>query len=300
MANVPIVENFPKATFSRADVEAQRALRLEIPGAVSSIITEDASDWILTTVFPGGTASPASGAAPVSTAVQAPVPPPGELTPAAPADSLQSAIKTALRLNEIGNASPYQLSFAGKGKSGASFGFMQGDMAAGPQIVRDTFDRALAAAGMDATTIAGLARQLSIPLFHNPLGQADTQAVNAALNAPAGRQQVDAMDAQLCSGILRSVSTCVSTATAAGKRVDALAQIYMALWINMTGPPSTLLNWLSGQNVFLSRELEAPGLIVDGSEMEAYLRTTTYFSENPNNLPHTLQSAAAGANQLVA
>jgi len=47
------------------------------------------------------------------------------------ADDLQAAIRFGLRLDEIGGGSPYKLCFAGKGKSGASFGFMQGDMAAG-------------------------------------------------------------------------------------------------------------------------------------------------------------------------
>jgi hypothetical protein len=32
----------------------------------------------------------------------------------------KDAIRTALRVNEIGRESPYKLSFAGKGKSGAS------------------------------------------------------------------------------------------------------------------------------------------------------------------------------------
>jgi hypothetical protein len=216
------------------------------------------------------------------------------------AADIQSAIKTALRLNEIGSTSPYRVSFAGKGKSGASFGFMQGDMAAGPQIVRDTFAQALRSAGIAGATVTAIAQQLSVPLFHNPLSQADTMAVNAALAAPAGRRLVDTMDDQLCSGVLHSVAACVDTATGSSRTVNPPAQIYMALWINMTGAPSTLLDWLSGQSVFLSRAFAAPGPIVDGPAMEAYLQATTYFAENPDNWPHTLQSAAAGINQLAA
>ena len=33
-------------------------------------------------------------------------------------------------------------------------------------------------------------------------------------------------------------------------------------------------------------------------DMENYLRATRYFHENPGNLPHILQSAAAGAHKL--
>jgi hypothetical protein len=46
-------------------------------------------------------------------------------------EMLKPALRVALRLHEIGDLSPYQLGFAGKGKSGASFGFMQADLAAG-------------------------------------------------------------------------------------------------------------------------------------------------------------------------
>lgn len=58
MATRPLVETFPKATTSRDQVDAERTARLDA-GAVSSDITEDAVNWILTTVWrrvvPGGT-----------------------------------------------------------------------------------------------------------------------------------------------------------------------------------------------------------------------------------------------------
>lgn len=211
------------------------------------------------------------------------------------ADILQRAMKTALRLNEIGSASPYQINFAGKGKSGASFGFMQGDLYAGAQFVKDAFVQALVSAGLGDDQAQTYLAALAKPLFHNPMSPADTAAVNAALNAASGRPIVDAMDDRLCSGVLQSVDQCVATATAAGHGVDGLARIYMALWINMTGPPSTLLHWLRGEAVTLRRPLPPAGALVDGAAMEQYLAATDYFVENPQNLPHTLQSAAGGA-----
>jgi hypothetical protein len=60
MSNVAIPESFPKITFSKADVEAEQKLRRGIPGCISSVITESAADWILTSVYE----SVASAAAP--------------------------------------------------------------------------------------------------------------------------------------------------------------------------------------------------------------------------------------------
>jgi len=211
------------------------------------------------------------------------------------ADILQRAIKTALRLNEIGSASPYQISFAGKGKSGASFGFMQGDLYAGAQFVKDAFSQALTSAGLGEDSARTYLATLATPLFHNPMTPSDTATVNAALSAASGRPVVDAMDDRLCSGVLQSVDHCVATATAAGRGVNALARIYMALWINMTGPPTTLLRWLQGDVVTLRKPLGPAGAMVDGVAMEQYLGATDYFAENPGNFPHTLQSAAGGS-----
>jgi hypothetical protein len=47
---MPVVEKFPKATVTREQVEKERELRLSA-GAKSSVITEDATNWILTTKF---------------------------------------------------------------------------------------------------------------------------------------------------------------------------------------------------------------------------------------------------------
>jgi hypothetical protein len=226
----------------------------------------------------------------------------GNAVPAAipGADVLQRAIRTALRLNEIGSASPYQISFAGKGKSGASFGFMQGDLCAGAHFVKDAFMQALSSDGVGGAQAQTYLAALSKPIFNNPLSASDTEAVNAALNAASGRPIVDAMDERLCSGVLQSVDTCVAAATAAGRGVNALARIYMALWINMTGPPTTLLNWLKGEAITLRRPVQPAGAMVDGPAMEQYLAATDYFVENPGNLPHTLHSAAGGALVLQA
>jgi hypothetical protein len=71
----------------------------------------------------------------------------------------------------------------------------------------------------------------------------------------------------------------------------------MFLWINMTGPPSDLLDWLSGKSV---RSVAAPETVVDRSAVEEYLKASKYFSENPKNLSNFIKSADAGARLLDA
>lgn len=177
-------------------------------------------------------------------------------------ETLKPALRMALRLHEIGDASPCQLCFAGKGKSGASFGFMQGDMAAGQPVVQQTFRDALAAGGFAQDTIGDFARQLSMPLLACPLSTADRDRVNAALMAASAL--VEAMDENILGKVYADLDTCTARAAAANRSIAPKALIYMALWINMTGPPSKLLAWLAGGDPGLRRPVPPPGNVVDG------------------------------------
>jgi hypothetical protein len=209
---------------------------------------------------------------------------------------LRTAIQTALRLNEIGDSSSYRLSFASKGKSGASFGAAQGDLAAGQPVVTDTFEDALTAGGFTPGEIQQFLAVLSVPLIRNPLSLSDTQRIDAALLN--SKSLVDAMDEDILEGVFAGVDQCIGAASTAGRHVDPKALIYMALWINMSGPPNKLLIWLRGGDPGMPR-VPTLGGAVSGQDMEDYLRATRYFSENPENLPHILQSAAAGALMLA-
>jgi hypothetical protein len=51
MANVSFVEKFRKDQVSRADVDKDRQAKVKLSNVISSDITEDATFWILTTVF---------------------------------------------------------------------------------------------------------------------------------------------------------------------------------------------------------------------------------------------------------
>jgi hypothetical protein len=209
-----------------------------------------------------------------------------------PKEDLKPALRLALRLHEIGDKSPYQLFFAGKGNSGASFGFMQGDLAAGQSVVTQTFMRAMSAAGMSAETIGGLLAGLSVHLIANPLDPGETAQVDDALLA--SRDLVDAMDESLLQDVYDGLDLCIATAARANRTIDPKAQLYIACWINMSGPPTTLLVWLSGGTPSLPAPVPPAGYTVDGAAMEQYLRATSYYIANPENFPHLVTCVAAG------
>ena len=211
-----------------------------------------------------------------------------------PDDAIKPALRTALRLHEIGDDTPYKMFFAGKGKSGGSFGFMQGDLAAGQANVKTTFRAVMAAAGVAAAKTQAIEAALSVHCIDNPLGASDTKLVNNALASDTGRPRVDAMDEDILGDVYAGLDKCISTASAAGRTIETKALLYLAMWINMTGPPSTVLKWLDGKPVSLAKPIGKAGAVVDAPAIEAYLRATSYYSENPGNFPHAMQCAAAG------
>jgi hypothetical protein len=211
-------------------------------------------------------------------------------------NAIKPAIRTALRFHEIGNDTPYRISFAGKGKSGGSFGFMQGDLAAGQPDVTSTFRDAMTRAGMSAQKINELLALLSKHQIKNPLSQADTDAVNQALQA--ARDLVDAMDNQILQSVYRDLDRCDARAAAHQRSIEPKGVVYMALWINMSGPPTKLLTWLDGDDPHLARPVPPAATTVSGDDMEDYLAATNYYVENPQNLAHLHACAAKGMEAL--
>ena len=209
-----------------------------------------------------------------------------------PNPNLIPALMRALRFHEIGSKSPYQLSFAKKGKSGASFGAMQGDLAARQPKVTQTFHDVLEAAGFPTGTVNALMATLSGPLRDDPLSDAEESRINAALEAH--RDLVDAMDQGIAAGIFDNLDLCVASAASANRTITPRAQLYIAMWINMTGAPDRLRTWLKGGPV----NVPMPGPVVDVPDIERYLRASKYYIENPDNFPHMQQSAAEGAKAL--
>jgi len=204
--------------------------------------------------------------------------------------SLYPAIRAAIRANELGNISPYQLSYARLGASGASFGIFQGDTHVNP-LARSTLQSILTAAGgapASVSCIMGLVSQ-ACP-NGNPLSPADTAFANQALNSPAGQAAVDAMDDQLMQTVLNGLDGCIAASGTTPITGEAL--LYMALWINMTGAPTTLKLWLGGQTV---SGVPAPaGPSVEPADIEAYLKASAYFTAHPQNFAHMQASVATG------
>lgn len=214
-------------------------------------------------------------------------------------DALRDAIGTALRRHEIGAGDPYRLAFAGRGRSGASFGAYQGDVAANP-LARDTLRRILAAAALAPPRIDAIMARLAQPAARDPLSPDDAGAVAAALAAPAGRAAVDAMDERILAGLCAAVDDLV--AAAAARRIEPTALVYIALWINMSGPPTTLRQWLSGAAVWLDghmAEVAAPGPVVTVDDVADYLKATRYFAANPDNFAQLAEAVAADGTRLA-
>lgn len=215
--------------------------------------------------------------------------------------ALRTAIALAVTRHEIGHGDPYRLSFAGKGKSGASFGTMQGDVSVEP-LARETLRQILAAARIGSPKIEAILTALAGPLPSNPLRPEDDALVEAALAAPAGRQLIDRMDRQLLARLLAMVEDCIAAAATAHRQIERAALLCIALWINMSGPPTTLKRWLAGNEVWLDHRgthLAAPGAVVTVADVEDYVKATSYFSANPGNFT-TLQLMVAAARPHLA
>ena len=205
-----------------------------------------------------------------------------------PDDSLKPALRAALRAHEIGDHTPYEISFAQKANSGGSFGFMQGDLAAGQAIVHSTFRRCMAAAGMAEAVITDLEHRLSTKGAKPTIISAnEKQRIDAALQAR--HDLVDAMDESILQNVYRHLDTCVDVAAEVNRTIDPIAQLYIAMWVNMTGAPTKLLDWLRSPE---------RGDTISENNIQGYLRDQKYYREHPGNFPHIVNSAAKGAEKL--
>ena len=102
------------------------------------------------------------------------------------------ALKLAIKQNEVGNSSPYCLTYARMGTSGASFGIFQGDTNVN-QTARNTLRQVLQKAGVSSNDCNRIIAGVSQPCPNgNPLSAADTTSANNAL--AANTDLVDGMD----------------------------------------------------------------------------------------------------------
>lgn len=212
--------------------------------------------------------------------------------------TLVPAIRGAIKENELGNASPYALSYARLGASGASFGIFQGDTNVN-HTARATLLRALQANATDAGATGRIMAAVSQPCPNgNPLSAEDSAAADQALSCDAGRALVDAMDDTLLNVVLGELDSCIAAAATRKQTIDAQALLYIALWVNMTGAPDTLNKWLSGtQEVGLAPPV---GPVVTPQNLQNYLQANTYFRLHPRNFVHMQDSVAAALPLLPA
>jgi hypothetical protein len=208
------------------------------------------------------------------------------------------AIKVAIQTNELGKASPYCLSYACLGASGASFGIFQGDTNVNHEA-RDTLLQALTAAGGSEDVCNRIIAAVSKPCPNgNPLSQDDTMFANAALASTEGRALVDAMDDRLLRVVLGELDTCVAAAATTRQTIESVVLLYIALWVNMTGAPGTLNKWLSGtEEVGLASPV---GPMVTQQNIENYLQANTFFRLHPRNFVHMQDSVRAAVPSLPA
>jgi hypothetical protein len=211
---------------------------------------------------------------------------------------LVPAIREAVKQNEIGDASPYCLSYAKLGQSGASFGIFQGDTNVN-HTARAVLVKVLQDADCPADAVDRIIAAVSRPCPNgNPLSPQDTDMANNALASDAGRSDVDAMDTTLLNVVLSDLDTSLAAAGGANLTIDWVALLYIALWCNMTGAPTTLNKWLSGTTeVGLAPPV---GPVVTPENLQAYLRANTFFQTHPQNFVHMQDSVNAGARLLPA
>jgi hypothetical protein len=205
--------------------------------------------------------------------------------------SLVPAIRAAIKQNEIGNSSPYCLSYACLGASGASFGIFQGDTNVN-HVARATLTQALQGAGVAADAVTRIIAAVSQPCpGGDPLSPADSDLANSALTSVAGQALVDQMDATLLNIVLNELDTSVSAAASRNCSIDPTALLYIALWVNMTGAPDTLNKWLAGtQEVGL---VPPVGPVIPQQSLQNYLHANTYFLLHPKNFVHMQDSVQA-------
>jgi len=212
--------------------------------------------------------------------------------------TLVRPIRGAIKENELGNISPYRLSYARLGASGASFGIFQGDTNVN-HTARATLLSALQAANTDADAVARIMAAVSHPCPNaNPLSADDSAAADAALSCVGGRALVDAMDDTLLSVVLGELDGCIAAAATRNQTIDPQALLYIALWVNMTGAPDTLNKWLSGtQELGLAPPV---GPVVTPQNLQNYLQANVYFRLHPRNFVHMQDSVTAAVPLLPA
>ena len=195
----------------------------------------------------------------------------------------------------------YAISFAEDGQSGGSFGAMQNDCHASGRAL-SVFTGILLAAKMPIDQRGRVIGLVAAAQRSDPLSPADRAAVNAALESVQGRAAVDQLDQSVFRLLLPQLDRCIAAAAANGGAAIATdAAMGMAIWINASGAPSTLLRWLGGEPVIEHAgrpALVARGQVIDQAAFTAYLALTLEFSRSPRYIEAMTEAMAIGLAKL--
>lgn len=215
---------------------------------------------------------------------------------------LAAAIQHALGWHEVGNqpAVAYRLSFARIGVSGGSYGYLQNDAHSNPAALH-TLDLILQGALVPVAQRGRILGELRNPAPSNPLSATDLAAVNAAINSTQGRALVDEMDAKTLAGLLAEVDRCIAAVSEQSAVIARAALIGMALWINQSGEPTRLLQWLGGAHVTIQGRIVPPvkrGDVIDEAAWLSYFGAIPFVVEHPNQLPRMVEAINVGLSAL--
>lgn len=174
-------------------------------------------------------------------------------------DNLQRFIVDVVRKAEAKEGDRYKASFAG-GKSGLSFGAFQNDVAANGHA-RETFREILTESGLfseeEVKTIVGEARTEGVKREDLApfLGR-----INQVLNSEAGRREIDKRDEQQKETLLGRMRKFLAAVW--DKRNPHGAGVFepthedfpkavatVAAWINRTGAPTKIIDFVKGKKV---------------------------------------------------
>ena len=100
------------------------------------------------------------------------------------------------------------------------------------------------------------------------------------------------MDEKTLQVILNELDTSIIAAQSASKRLDSGSQVSIALWVNMTGAPTALNEWIMGATIGGAAPPAAATVTRD--DVKRYLKGTKFFTLHPKNLIHFEASVDKG------
>jgi hypothetical protein len=206
---------------------------------------------------------------------------------------LRAAGKRALIHNEGGS---YDLSCAGVAQSGYSFGFSQGDIKADPKawnLLHTILSDAVAQGALSAAELAVVEEHHDeLCVRGNPIAPL-VGKISGILNQPAARAAIDQMDDANFQDSEDQMLGLFAAAQARWNRDLGLAAAgAFTMWSNMTGGLVQTTNKI--RNGIIDPPWDS------FMDVVGYLRHSKYFTENPRQMRHFLESICLGLKDCLA